>query len=89
MDPDHIGTTRRRRDRVRSIARRLETVMWVAAIALLGTAAWMKADATWYQHRSRDVLGAALPAGRYWFAAIVRVPGRDVYLAAGDAPLSR
>ena len=38
---------------------------------------------------ARDILGAALPAGHYYFAAIVRAPGRMVYLSAGEADLAR
>lgn len=46
------------RGRGRIVAARLEAVSWVAAGALLGSAAWMKVDALWYQHRAGAELAA-------------------------------
>ncbi|MBP1643630.1 MAG: sortase family protein [Acidobacteria bacterium] len=53
-------TMSRLREAGRALARRrLETGLWLAAIVLLGSAAWMKADASWYQHRAQRELEAA------------------------------
>jgi hypothetical protein len=36
-----------------------------------------------------EILGEALPPGRYYFAAVVHLPGRRIFLSAGDADLRR
>ncbi|HEV2148806.1 MAG TPA: hypothetical protein VGR37_15485 [Longimicrobiaceae bacterium] len=38
---------------------------------------------------AREILGAGLPPGRYYFAAVVGAEGRRVFLSAGEAELAR
>jgi hypothetical protein len=45
---------------------------------------------TWrVQASSRQILGAGLPPGRYYFAVVVNHEGTRTFLSAGDAQLTR
>lgn len=85
MDDGMTRETRvRRARRGGRVAGHLEALFWAGAVALLGTAAWMKADALWYQREA----GAELAAERTAAPAPLAASAPSVVPAAGT-PIAR